>query len=293
MLNTQWLHTFKTLVEVGHFTKTAEQLFMTQPGVSQHIKKLEAQLNTALLTKNGKQFELTEAGKEVYQYALQTQSDEERLREKIKIDSPFVGECSLAMSGSLCMQFQPLFLARQKEYRQLTILMEAAPNSKIIEGVLNNSIDLGVVTQQQPSPHLHYTLIGEEPLCLAVPKTLSSTDWTLEQLASLGVIDHPDCKHYLMQYLSASNRTNAIHTIPRTGYVNQLSQILYPVVQGLGFTVLPESAINAFSLKDQITVLSIANPVKEPLFLVHKQHRALPIRYQWFIDTLSAAFSHS
>ncbi|MEF2276636.1 LysR family transcriptional regulator, partial [Pseudomonas aeruginosa] len=33
MLNPVWLHTFKTLIEVGHFTQTAEKLFMTQPGV--------------------------------------------------------------------------------------------------------------------------------------------------------------------------------------------------------------------------------------------------------------------
>ncbi|MRY60822.1 LysR family transcriptional regulator, partial [Parabacteroides distasonis] len=41
MINPLWLNTFKTLVEVGHFTQTAEKLYMTQPGVSQHIKKLE------------------------------------------------------------------------------------------------------------------------------------------------------------------------------------------------------------------------------------------------------------
>ena len=41
MLNPVWLKTFVTLIETGHFTKTAEKLFMTQPGVSQHIAKLE------------------------------------------------------------------------------------------------------------------------------------------------------------------------------------------------------------------------------------------------------------
>ena len=41
MINPLWLNTFKILVDVGHFTQTAEKLYMTQPGVSQHIKKLE------------------------------------------------------------------------------------------------------------------------------------------------------------------------------------------------------------------------------------------------------------
>ncbi|TMN84121.1 LysR family transcriptional regulator, partial [Pseudoalteromonas phenolica] len=44
MINPTWLNTFCTLVEVNHFTQTAERLFMTQSGVSQHIKKLEQQV---------------------------------------------------------------------------------------------------------------------------------------------------------------------------------------------------------------------------------------------------------
>ncbi|WP_338063630.1 LysR family transcriptional regulator [Marinobacter flavimaris] len=32
MINTAWLRTFCTLVEVGHFTRTGERLHMTQSG---------------------------------------------------------------------------------------------------------------------------------------------------------------------------------------------------------------------------------------------------------------------
>lgn len=48
MINPTWVNTFITLVNTGHFTQTAEKLFMTQPGVSQHIKKLEEQVGSEL-----------------------------------------------------------------------------------------------------------------------------------------------------------------------------------------------------------------------------------------------------
>lgn len=54
MINTTWLRTFCTLAEVGHFTLTAERLHMTQSGVSQQVRKLEEQLNTELLVRQGK-----------------------------------------------------------------------------------------------------------------------------------------------------------------------------------------------------------------------------------------------
>ena len=66
MLNPIWLNTFKTLVDVGHFTKTAELLHMTQPGVSQHINKLEAACGYPLIKRFNKKFELTIYGRKVY-----------------------------------------------------------------------------------------------------------------------------------------------------------------------------------------------------------------------------------
>ena len=68
MINPIWLHTFCTLVDVGHFTRSADKLHMTQSGVSQHIKKLELQLASELLVREGKSFNLTDAGKKVYRH---------------------------------------------------------------------------------------------------------------------------------------------------------------------------------------------------------------------------------
>ena len=67
MLNATWLDTFTTLCETGHFTRAAERLNMTQPGVSQHLRKLEAQLGQSLIAREGKSFTLTAAGEAVFQ----------------------------------------------------------------------------------------------------------------------------------------------------------------------------------------------------------------------------------
>ena len=76
MINELWLQTFSTLVEQKHFTKTSEILHMTQPGVSQHIKKLEESLGHLLLRRSGKSFELTREGEILYQFALKKREDE-------------------------------------------------------------------------------------------------------------------------------------------------------------------------------------------------------------------------
>ncbi|MCV2403281.1 LysR family transcriptional regulator [Marinomonas sp. C2222] len=62
MLNTHHLTTFKILAETSSFTKTAQQLGLTQPAVTQHIQKLESELGEALLVRHGRTTEITEAG---------------------------------------------------------------------------------------------------------------------------------------------------------------------------------------------------------------------------------------
>ncbi|ETX11029.1 LysR family transcriptional regulator [Marinomonas ushuaiensis DSM 15871] len=62
MFNTQHLMTFKALVETGSFTRTAKQLGLTQPAVSQHIQKLESDLGERLLIRHGRTTEITKAG---------------------------------------------------------------------------------------------------------------------------------------------------------------------------------------------------------------------------------------
>lgn len=74
MLNTQHLITFKALVETGSFTKTAKQLGLTQPAVSQHIQKLERDLGELLLVRHGRTTDMTPAGEVLLQHITELEA---------------------------------------------------------------------------------------------------------------------------------------------------------------------------------------------------------------------------
>jgi DNA-binding transcriptional LysR family regulator len=128
MLNQQWLTTFIKLVQVGHFTQTAEKLFMTQPGVSQHIKKLEQQVGVALINRIGKGFELTQAGLSLFDYGVKLQQEQVQLLDSFQVDDAFAGECRIACSGSMAMLIYPHLIEYQLQHPQLSMSVEAAPN---------------------------------------------------------------------------------------------------------------------------------------------------------------------
>lgn len=88
MLNPKWLETFSTLVDTGSFTRTAERLYMTQPGVSQHVKKLEEALGETLIFREGKRFELTRAGIMLKAFIAEQEQLQARFLERMRNDDP-------------------------------------------------------------------------------------------------------------------------------------------------------------------------------------------------------------
>lgn len=69
MLNLNKLEIFLIVSEAGSFSAAAEQLLMTQSGVSQHIRDLEAALGTTLFERNRRGVELTSQGRKLQGYA--------------------------------------------------------------------------------------------------------------------------------------------------------------------------------------------------------------------------------
>ena len=59
---------FLKVVETGSISKAANELFISQPALSQQLKKLEKEFNAKLFTRSNKGIELTKEGKIVYKY---------------------------------------------------------------------------------------------------------------------------------------------------------------------------------------------------------------------------------
>ncbi|WP_162064507.1 LysR family transcriptional regulator [Vibrio taketomensis] len=295
MLNPVWLKTFITLIETGHFTRTAEKLFMTQPGVSQHIKKLERECGHLLIERNNKSFDITTQGQAVYDYAKKQQQLEAQLIAGLEPDSPYKGTVRLACSGSLALLLYPHLLDLQDQHRELIPHIEAAPKRKVIADILSGDADIGIVTSIPTDKRLVSQQLSIEPLCLMLPLSANISEFNLSSLEHIGLINHPDAENYLSLYCDLAGerwlQEVRFDKLPITGYVNQLSQILLPVAKGLGFTVLPMSALENFPHKEQITVYQPQEQVSETLYLITKQRANAPLRFATVINQIESVLT--
>ena len=292
MINQVWLKTFCTLIEVGHFTQTADKLFMTQSGVSQHIKKLENQLDTALLIREGKSFSLTNAGCQLHQKGQELLRSSEELEKIIKQDEEYEGLIKMASPGSVGLKLYSYLLNIQQAHPKLVIDYMFAPNSSIEQDLINREIDLCLITELSNVSSLISQKIAVEPLVLVTSNSIDSICW--EKLLELGFISHPDAAHHGRQLLSANfSEFEHIEQFTHKGFSNQISLILEPVSKGFGFTVIPLHAAKAFQPQSLIKIHRLTHPVSESLYLCFNRHSILTNRIKFIKSSVISYLSES
>lgn len=284
-LNPIWLKTFRTLVDTGHFTRTAERLFMTQPGVSQHIQKLEAACEYALISRNGRSFSVTAQGETLYRYACELETAEQQLLARLGEDDPHRGLCRIGCSGASAVRLYRPLLAWQQQHPGLVIHMQAAPYRSIVQQIGDGTIDLGIVTEPPDPQHFTAQPIGCEAIAIIVPAAKPQGAQPLaDYLQQLGMIRHPDSDYYITHYLQRSEsailREVPFQRIPTRSFINQIHDILLPVAMGLGFAVLPRSVMDTCSYRDELSVMGNMPLIDEPLYLIHRKDRQLAARFE-------------
>ncbi|SDP50897.1 DNA-binding transcriptional regulator, LysR family [Ralstonia sp. 25mfcol4.1] len=283
MLNPQWLRSFAMLAQTGSFTSAADELGLTQAAVSQHIRHLEDSLGP-LLIRRPRALELTPAGRALLEYCADMELANDRLRARL-VDDGESGVVGLITPGSIGLFLYPRLLDLQGKTPGLIIRHRFAPDAEVLESVLQNRFDVGLVSLKPDDPRLTATPFSEEPLELVYPAGEQVQGW--DDLQRIGFVDHPDGKTMANRLLSRHYPGNpGVHTLPCRGFSNQVSLMLEPVARGFGFTVIPRYARQAFVQKDQIRVLDCHAPVIDKLWLIHRSEWALAPRVARVVDYL-------
>lgn len=139
------LYTFLMVAKKRSFTAAAEELHLTQPAVTQQIKKLEEYYQCRFIEIKGRAVFLTEAGEALLYYANMQLTNEEQLKRKIeKISNPI----QIGATLSIADYYLPSYLIemmRKKQYAiQLTVGNTTVLLKKLIQGELDCALIEGI-----------------------------------------------------------------------------------------------------------------------------------------------------
>ena len=148
MVNLELYKVFYTVAKCGSLTKAAEELYISQPAVSQAIKQLETQLGGQLFNRTHKGMELSETGgKQIFstvEKALKLFEEAEAKYAELKDTA--TGVVRICASDTVSTHILlPIIKEYHEKYPDVNLILQNGTSSEIIDLLKNNKGDLGFV----------------------------------------------------------------------------------------------------------------------------------------------------
>ncbi len=174
-MNQKDLIYIKTIVDEGGISQAARKLFVSQPSLSQSVKRIEDSLGVILFNRTPKGLVLTPEGEEYYHMAGKVMhiydSFEDEIRNLKELKS---GKVTVGTTPHRGMVLFPEFLAEfYLKYPGIKVQMVEAPTSELEELLLKGAVDLAVLREPEhptTESRILYHELSRETFMLVLPK---------------------------------------------------------------------------------------------------------------------------
>ncbi|HEX6805928.1 MAG TPA: LysR family transcriptional regulator [Terriglobales bacterium] len=165
------LETFIEVSRLSSFSRAAEKRFRTQPAISSQIRSLEEEVGAKLLDRSGGKVSMTASGKLFLKFAEETLDARKAAMTAIaETERVPKGEIVVGANEGTCLHILPeVFAHFKKQYPDVSVSIKRADYAKIMESVIDNSVDFGVVSLPVTDNRLTAVLIHRDELVLIVP----------------------------------------------------------------------------------------------------------------------------
>jgi len=162
------LKVFYTVAQTLNFNRAAEQLNISQPAVTKHIKELEQSYNTTLFDRAKKRIVLTRSGEVLLQHAHLIFEQYQKLDFDLNLlQNKTEGILHIGASTTIAQYVIPSYLAHfHKRFPEIKIELTMA-NSLVIEQMLvEKKIELGLVEGTTHNTDLKYAPFLKDEIVL-------------------------------------------------------------------------------------------------------------------------------
>jgi LysR family transcriptional regulator, low CO2-responsive transcriptional regulator len=165
------LETFLEVARHASFSRAAEKRFRTQPAISSQIRALEEEVGARLFDRSGGKVALTAAGKVFQQYAEQTLEARKGMMVTLaELERVPRGEIVVGANEGTCLHILPeVFAEFKKLYPNVAVQISRLERAKILESIVDNSVDFGVVSTPVTDKRLTVVNIHRDELVIIAP----------------------------------------------------------------------------------------------------------------------------
>ena len=259
------LRYFVAVADEGSFSRAAAKVRVSQPSLSQQIRKLEAEMGQPLFDRLPRSVVLTEAGRCLIDYARQilgSIGDARRCVDELK--GEVAGKVAVGAIPTIAPYVLPgLVVTFQKHYPDVILEIVEDVTDSITRRIEVGELDVALASSCRPSPTLRRESVGAEPLLALVPEKhpLAKKDVVeLDDLKSQRflLLHEMHCLSQQVNHLLESRRLRP--EIALAG--SQLSTIANMVAASIGVSIVPQMMVKHYATPGCVS-LPFAPPVPE------------------------------
>jgi len=281
------LETFIEVSRLSSFSRAAEKRFRTQPAISSQIRSLEEEVGAKLLDRSGGKVSMTASGKLFLKFAEETLDARKAAMTAIaETERVPKGEIVVGANEGTCLHILPeVFAHFKKQYPDVSVSITRADYAKILESVIDNSVDFGVVSLPVTDNRLTAVLIHRDELVLIAPPR--------HPLSKLKAAEAADIAQYPLLVPKVGHTRDALDQLfherklkPRISMELDSSELLKRFVAadvGVGF--ISRSNVQEDVQTNMLAAITLADvQIRRDLALVFRKDKALSRAALAFID---------
>lgn len=286
------LETFIAVCEVKNFTKAGEMLGLTQPAVSQHIKKLEEELDTQIFLRKKGEITLSQEGEIALLYAKRMHALQDKMRDKIKsakanIRKIRIGITHTQESGYMIEALSKMALA----YENLNITFITDTIKNLYTMLENFELDVLIIEEKPSNPDFSFMVLDTDMLTCMV-----SIQNPLAQKQAI-TLNELKKQHLILRLPTSATRVKFASSLEAIGEsidnfdvvieVDSIATIKNLVKKDIGVSILSKGACVKELQKKSLVALPIENlsMTRETTIVYHKTFNHVEI-----IERIAAAY---
>jgi DNA-binding transcriptional LysR family regulator len=285
------LKVFKSVFKNKSFSKASEELFLTQPTVSAHIKYLEEELNCKLFDRLGRTIIPTKEAEVLYIHTMEIIEKIGNIKDAIgQVRKEITGELIIGASTIPGTYLLPSIMsAFQKKYPSVSFQILISDSRGIVEKVSSHELLIGIVGAKLANSRITYMPFLEDELIAVSSHGLTKNKHlTLKELIKLPFVlreEGSGTRRETEKILE--NKGVSFEDIKTVGIFGSTDAIKQAVKAGLGVSIL-----SRLSVKDEINhgvikELKVTDiHMNRKFYIVTHKKRSLPLSYNLFLKHL-------
>ena len=294
-MNFKDLEYLVALAEEGHFRRAAERCFVSQPTLSNQIRKLEEELGVVFLERTSRKLLFTDSGLQLVAQARRVLAEARRLRELADSHgNELAGPLHLGLIPTVGPYLLPQVIPGLRHaFPQLECYLHEAQTHQIVAQLESGELDCAILALVKESEPFVELPLYDEPMVLAVPvehelggrESVAMGELAGQQLLMLA--DGHCLRDQALGFCFAAGAREDSHF-----RATSLETLRNMVAAGAGITLLPQLAVPEARCRDGVCYIPCHDPLPtRQIGLIYRPGSPLRGRYEQLANWLATTMS--